>query len=87
MRAVVKAQQALKQNVELATDIGRRLFPETEAAIIADLIRRDLLHYDAAISREAVERMIDFSNAAGVLKRRPAYEEVVATPFAPLWSR
>jgi ABC-type nitrate/sulfonate/bicarbonate transport system substrate-binding protein len=87
VRAIVKAQAALKQNVELATDIGRRLFPETEAGVIADLIRRDLPHYDAAISREAVERMIDFSIAANVLKRRPAYEEVVATQFAPLWRR
>ena len=38
-----------------------------------------------AISREAVGRMVDFSIAAGILKRRPQYEEVVATRFAPLW--
>jgi len=87
VRAIVKAQAALKHNAELATDIGRRLFPETEASVIADLIRRDAPYYDAAVSQEAVERMIDFSIAAGVLKRRPAYEEVVATQFAPLWRR
>ena len=85
VRAIAKAQAALRQNVELATDIGRRLFPEIEAGVIADLIRRDLPYYDAVISREAVERMIDFSISANVLKRRPAYEEVAATQFAPLW--
>jgi len=85
VRAIVKVQQALKANVDLAHDIGRRLFPETEAGLIAELIRRDLPYYDAAISRAAIDRMIRFSNAAGVLKRQPAYEEIVATRFEPLW--
>jgi hypothetical protein len=30
--------------------------------------------------------MIGFSQAAGVLNRHPAYEDVVATQFAPLWT-
>ena len=85
VRAVVAAQRALQGNVELARDIGRKLFPETEAELIADLIKRDLPFYSAAISRPAIERMIGFSQAAGILKRHPAYEEVVATQFAPLW--
>ena len=85
VRAIVKAQRLLKENVELAGTIGRRLYPETEAGLIATLIRRDLPYYDAAVSSEAVERMIDFSIGAGVLKRRPAYEEVVATQFVSLW--
>lgn len=85
VRAIVRVQAALKQNVELAADIGRRLYPATEAALIAELIRRDLPYYSPAISRDAVGRMVDFSIAANILKRRPAYEEVVATPFEPLW--
>jgi NitT/TauT family transport system substrate-binding protein len=85
VRAIVKTHHALKHNVELAHDIGRRLFPETEAGLIADLIRRDLPHYSATISPEAVERMIRFSQRAGVLKRTPSYDEVVAGQFAPLW--
>ncbi len=85
VRAVVAAQRALQGNVELARDIGRKLFPETEAELIAGLIKRDLPFYSAAISRPAVERMIGFSQAAGILKRHPAYEEVVAMQFAPLW--
>jgi NitT/TauT family transport system substrate-binding protein len=85
VRAIVKAQRALRQNVDLAHDVGRKLFPEAEAGLIADLIRRDLPYYDASISRAAVQRMVGFSNAAGILKRQPAYEEVVATQFEPLW--
>jgi len=86
VRAVVGAQRALQENVELAHGIGRRLFPKTEAELITDLIRRDLPFYAAAISRDAIQRMIDFSQAAGILKRQPAYEEVVATQFQPLWN-
>jgi ABC-type nitrate/sulfonate/bicarbonate transport system substrate-binding protein len=85
VRAIVRTHHALKKNVELAHDIGRRLFPETEAGLIADLIRRDLPHYSAAISPDAVSRMVRFSQGAGVLKRTPSYDEVVARQFAPLW--
>ena len=85
VRAIVKAQQALKQNIEIAGEIGRRLYPETEAGLIAELIRRDQPYYSPAISRDAVGRMVDFSIAAGILKRHPAYEDVVATQFEPLW--
>jgi ABC-type nitrate/sulfonate/bicarbonate transport system substrate-binding protein len=86
VRSVVAAQRALKQNVALARQIGRKLFPETEAELITDLIYRDLPFYSAAISRNEVEHMIEFSRAAGILKRHPDYEEVVATRFEPLWS-
>src|SRR5882724_10505618 len=67
VRAIVKAQQALKRNAGLAGDIGRRLYPETEAGLIAELIHRDLPYYSPAISRQAVDRMIDFSIAANIL--------------------
>jgi NitT/TauT family transport system substrate-binding protein len=86
VRAITGAQQALRENVALATTIGRKLFPPAEAELIAAIVQRDLPFYAAAISRDAIERMIGFSQAAGVLKRRPAYDEVVATQFAPLWS-
>jgi ABC-type nitrate/sulfonate/bicarbonate transport system substrate-binding protein len=86
VRAVVAAQRALKENVALARRIGEKLFPQTEAELIADLIQRDLPFYSAAISRDVIERMIGFSRVAGILKRHPAYEEVVATQFEPLWS-
>jgi len=85
VRSVVAAQRALKENVALARRVGRKLFPETEAELITDLIARDLPFYSATISRKDVERMIGFSRAAGILKRHPDYEEVVSTRFEPLW--
>ena len=86
VRAVVATQQALKADVSLATKVGRRLFPETEATLIADLIRRDLPYYDPAISAEFVRGMNQFARDMGVLKGDPPYERVVAQQFRPLWT-
>src|SRR5580704_16096942 len=50
IRAVAKTHAALKNDPTLATAVGRKLFPPTEAELIAELIRRDLPYYDIAIS-------------------------------------
>src|SRR5438132_770815 len=42
VRAMVKTQAALKENAARATEVGRKLFPPSEAELIAELIRRDL---------------------------------------------
>ncbi|MEA2926546.1 MAG: hypothetical protein QOD25_3668, partial [Alphaproteobacteria bacterium] len=86
VRAMVKTHAALKQNVALATEIGRKLFPPSEAELIAELIRRDLPYYDASISREFVTGMNQFSRDIGILKGDVPYESVVATQFSPLWT-
>jgi ABC-type nitrate/sulfonate/bicarbonate transport system substrate-binding protein len=78
--AVHKAQQALKENPERATDIGRRLFPPQEAGLIAELIRRDTPFYQHGISRMTVESMNRFAQDLGLLSKPVSYEEVVWTP-------
>src|SRR6266480_1558304 len=85
VRALVKAQAALKANVARATEIGRKLFPASEAELIAELIRRDLPYYDASISRGFVAGMNQFSRDVGILKGDVPYERVVATQFSHLW--
>ncbi len=85
VRAMVKAQAALKENVARATDIGRKLFPPSEAELIAELIRRDLPYYDASISRDFVAGMNQFSRDVGILSGDVPYEGVVATQFSHLW--
>jgi NitT/TauT family transport system substrate-binding protein len=42
VRAIVKTQAALKANVNRATEVGDKLFAPPEAALIAELISRDL---------------------------------------------
>jgi len=85
VRAVVKTQAALKNDVSLATGIGRKLFPPQEAELIADLIRRDLPYYEAKITPEFVVGMNSFARDMGILKGDVPYEHVVATQFAQLW--
>jgi NitT/TauT family transport system substrate-binding protein len=85
VRAIVKTQAALRANVACATAVGERLFPPPEAALIADLIRRDLPFYDAALSPAFVAGMTEFARGQNILDGEVAYEQVVATQFAPLW--
>ena len=87
VRAVVKAQAALKADVARATEIGRKLFPPSEAELIAELIRRDLPYYDASISRGFVAGMNQFSRDVGILTGDVPYEGIVATQFSHLWKQ
>jgi NitT/TauT family transport system substrate-binding protein len=87
VRAMVSTQAALKENAARATEVGRKLFPPSEAELIAELIRRDLPYYDAAISQTFVAGMNQFSRDAGILTGDVAYADIVATQFARFWKQ
>jgi ABC-type nitrate/sulfonate/bicarbonate transport system substrate-binding protein len=86
IRAMMKAHKALKQDPNLATAIGRKRFPPSEAELIAELVRRDLPYYDPTITAEKVESMNRFAQDIGLLKSPAAYDQVVATEFTHLWN-
>jgi len=77
VRAVARAHAALKSDVTLATKIGRKLFPPTEAELIAELIRRDLPYYDTAIRRDFVAGMNQFARDVGILSGDVPFEKIV----------
>ena len=79
VRAVMAAQQALKDDPEKATAVGRKLFPPTEASMIAELIRRDLPFYEPAISKQTVDSMNRFAQEMGLLSKPVHYRQVVWT--------
>jgi NitT/TauT family transport system substrate-binding protein len=85
VRAMVKTHAALKADLSRATEIGRKLFPPSEAELIAELIRRDLPYYDATISRDFVAGMNQFSRDVGILKGDVPYEGIVATQVSKYW--
>ena len=58
VRAIVKAQKALKADPSIATDIGKKLFPSDEAELIGGLIERDAPFYNADISQDAVDGLM-----------------------------
>lgn len=85
VRAIVKAQRALQADPSVSTAIGRKLFPADEAELIARLIERDAPFYQADISREAVDGLMTFAQAIGLIKEPVPYETLVATELSPLW--
>jgi ABC-type nitrate/sulfonate/bicarbonate transport system substrate-binding protein len=80
IRAVTAAQKALKEDPDRAAAVGRKLFPPTEAGLIAELIRRDSPFYDPAISKESVIAMNRFAQDIGLLAGPVPYEQVVWKP-------
>ena len=87
VRAIVSTHAELKTDPARATEVGRKLFPPSEAELIAELIRRDLPYYDASISRTFVAGMNEFSRDVGILTGDVTYEDIVATQFAELWKQ
>jgi ABC-type nitrate/sulfonate/bicarbonate transport system substrate-binding protein len=87
VRAVVRAQDALRRDPGLAADIGQRRFPAEAADVIATLVARDVSFYDPAIPESAVTALNDFARATGLLDGAVPYEQVVAPAFRALWGR
>jgi NitT/TauT family transport system substrate-binding protein len=85
VRALVAAQNALKRDVSLATEVGKRRFPPREAGLIAQIVARDLPFYHAAISRRTIAAINDFARRVGILDGDAPYDEIVATRFRDLW--
>jgi ABC-type nitrate/sulfonate/bicarbonate transport system substrate-binding protein len=85
IRALLKAHKALKQDLALATQVGKKRFPPAEADLIAELVRRDLPYYDPRIPEFKVASMNRFAADIGLLAAPVPYERVVATEFARLW--
>jgi ABC-type nitrate/sulfonate/bicarbonate transport system substrate-binding protein len=78
IRAIINTQHALRRNVALAGEVGHKLFPPSEAELIAHLIRRDLPYYEPTISETFVADMNQFALDAGILRGDVPYEDIVA---------
>ncbi len=85
VRALVKTQKALREDVSLATEVGKKRFPETEAGLIAQVVERDLPFYTAAITEDFVVGMNKFQKDVGLVTGDFKYEQVVATQFMSDW--
>lgn len=86
VRAIVKAQNALKADPSLARQVGARKFPPESAALIANVVERDVPFYDPSIPESSVAALNAFARSIGHLSRDVPYDHVVATRCRPLWS-
>jgi NitT/TauT family transport system substrate-binding protein len=85
VRAIVKAQKALRNDPSLAREVGGRKFPKDAADLISKVVARDVEFYDPVISEEAVTKMNRFAQSVGHLSGPVPYENVVAVQFRELW--
>ena len=85
VRAINKTHEALKNNIELATEVGQKLFPEAEAKLIADVVKRDLPYYSTVISEDFVKGMNAFQKAVGIVENDVSYEQAVSLDFSKYW--
>jgi ABC-type nitrate/sulfonate/bicarbonate transport system substrate-binding protein len=86
VRAIVETQKVLKRDVRLAAQVGNKVFPPEEAALIGDVIEDDLPYYDATITRAAVDGLNRFTRRFGLIADEASYTDVVATQFSHLWN-
>ena len=85
VRAIVKAQKALKAQPGLALEVGRRKFSREAAELVTTVVARDVVFYDPFISEDAVTAMNRFAESVGHLSGAVSYEQVVAIRFRDLW--
>lgn len=85
VRAVVRAQETLRADPELATSLGERLYPPMEASLIATLVERDGPFYRPQIDEDDVAGLSRLGQRAGLIHDPLEYSDVVATELAPLW--
>jgi ABC-type nitrate/sulfonate/bicarbonate transport system substrate-binding protein len=85
VRAIVKAQKALRADPKLAAEVGARKFPPDAASLITQVVERDAPFYDPYIYEEAVAGMNRFARVIGHLSGPVSYEQVAALRYRELW--
>jgi NitT/TauT family transport system substrate-binding protein len=85
VRAIVKAQGALRADAALAREVGARKFPADAAALIANVVARDVEFYNPVISEDAIAKMNGFAQSVGHLSEPVPYKRVVAVQYRSLW--
>jgi ABC-type nitrate/sulfonate/bicarbonate transport system substrate-binding protein len=82
--AIKASHEALRKDVFIAADIGRKLFPALEPELITELVKRDLPFYDATLSQHSIGSLNRFARDVGLLDCNPAYEDVVPAALQDL---
>src|SRR6185312_14878188 len=86
VRAIVKAQQALRSDPSVALTVGQRKFPPDAAELIAKVVARDAEFYDPVISEDMIVRLNKFAQDIGHLSAAVPFGQVVAERFRTLWA-
>ena len=85
VRAIVKAQKALRADPSLAREVGKRKFPQDAADLISNVVARDVEFYDPVITEDRIAKMNRFAQSVGHLAGPVTYDQVVATRYRDSW--
>ncbi|MBS41142.1 MAG: hypothetical protein CMM83_05440, partial [Rhodospirillales bacterium] len=85
VRAIVKAQRALRSDPSIAIKVGEKLFPPEATNLISDIVNNDTPFYAPSISRTTIQRINAFAQSVGQLTKPIPYEYVVAERCIPIW--
>jgi ABC-type nitrate/sulfonate/bicarbonate transport system substrate-binding protein len=85
VRAIVKAQRALRADPTLARHVGLKKFPKDAAELITNVVARDAEFYDPVITDEMILKMNRFAQSVGHLSVPVPYEDVVSVRYRELW--
>lgn len=85
VRAIVKAQKALRADPSRAARVGEGLFPGDAAELITGIVERDIAFYEPNISEASVAKLNAFAQSVGHLSGPVPYEGVAAVRFRELW--
>lgn len=77
VRAIERTHAHLKSDVAVATRVGEKLFPASEAKHIQELVKRDLPFYDHRVTRSAIADMNSFLQSLNLIERPLSYEKLV----------
>ena len=86
VRAIVRAQRALREEPALARKVGEGKFLSDSAELISNVIARDVEFYDPVISEERVKNLNRFAQSIGHIRGPVPYKKVVAQRCIDLWT-
>lgn len=86
VRALARAQDALRDDPSVATRVAAPLFPAMETSLIARLVERDAPFYEPAVSPRMIADLHDFAVRAGLPGAAGAHGSAVAQQYAGLWA-
>ncbi len=87
VRAMVKVLKRMREDPESAVQVGQKIFPTMDVAIIRSVVAIEKNTYFPQLTEEAIRLCNQFQKQVGAVKTDIAYEKVVATQFKHLWDQ
>ncbi len=85
VRAIVRVNKMLQTDEAKSVAALQKRFPTLDAKVVAGMYAGERILFKSAIDKEQFEFASDILQKIKIIEKKAAYEQVVATEFAPLW--